>query len=878
MKNGYKLGEYEIVSKIGEGGMGEVYRARDKSLGRDVAIKVLPKAFSSDEDRLRRFELEAQAAGSLNHPNVLVIYHVGVHDEAPYIVSELLEGETLRERIAGQPLPQRKALDYALQIAHGLAAAHEKGIVHRDLKPENIFITRDGRVKILDFGLAKLTQPAEAGSLTDLPTRKLQTDPGTVMGTIAYMSPEQVRARPLDHRTDIFSFGVILYEMLTGKMAFHGDSTADLMSAILREDPPPLSSTNSALPPSLERVVDHCLEKNPEERFHSASDLAFAIEALSATSLSSIASVDPTGFTKKRNHASVVVWALAALLLMTSAGLGYLLWSRNGTDVRQTRFVVPIPANTEEVWAPIISPDGRTLAFVGSFEGKNFIFTRPFDIAEPQRLAGTDGAGYPFWSPDSRSLAFFADGKLKKIDLAGGSALTICDARQGNGGSWNSEGVIIFGMFDHGVHRVAASGGAPSQVLEVDKDGGEVDHTYPVFLPDDRHFVYLSWRGLPNNAEIWIAALDGSARKSLMANNSNTVFADKYLLFARGTTVMAQEFDTSTLSLLGEPFPVQENVMFQGSESYSNFSVSPSGVLAYKGGGGANRQLVWFDRSGKKLSALDPAGTYNDVELSPDDRWAAVQRLDGENSAIWVFDLTRDTASRFTLLNANEDDPVWTADGKYMIFSASTPSPRIFRKLANGAGGEELLANIVGGLAANGLDVDRDGRALIFERTTPQNASDLWILPLDGSGEPYPFLASPFSEFHGKFSPDGRWLAYSSTESGRAEVFVRSFPGNEGKWPVSTGGGAQPRWRSDGKELFFLNPERQLMSVGIKHGQSLEIGTPAPLFRTQISGHLLPNRYDVSSDGQRFLINSSVEGNESAPMFVTINWLSGIKK
>src|SRR5437868_8480714 len=494
---GTQLGRYEIRAKIGEGGMGEVYRAYDTTMHREVAIKVLPAALSVDKDRLVRFEQEAQTAGALNHPNVLVIYHIDTHDGSPYIVSELLEGEALRERMGGIALPQRKAIDYALQIAHGLAAAHEKGIVHRDLKPENIFITKDGRVKILDFGLAKLTGTGDGTqSQTEVPTRRVNTDPGTVMGTIGYMSPEQVRGKPADHRSDIFSFGVILYEILSGRRAFRGESTADTISAILREDPPDLSETNQNVSPALERLVNHCLEKNPEARFHSASDLAFALEAISGaspisgrtmTAMASLSSRD-----RIRKFSPWIAAAIFALAFLIALPFVFLNFRRPSSQAPGTaRFVIPPPEKADYIGIPVISPDGRLVVFgVREASGKESLWIRPLDSLEAHPLAGTEiggGASRPFWSPDSRSIAFVGGGKLRKIDVSGGPAQTLTDSGIGAGGTWNRDGVIVFVRnLAEGLYRIPATGGTPTRVTTLDKSRNEIVHSWPYFLPDGR--------------------------------------------------------------------------------------------------------------------------------------------------------------------------------------------------------------------------------------------------------------------------------------------------------------------------------------------------------------------------------------------------------
>ena len=870
------ISHYRVLSKIGAGGMGEVFRARDERLGRDVAIKVLPAEFSSDEDRLRRFELEARSAGSLNHPNILVIYQIGTDEGSPFIVSELLEGETLRDKMEGGPLPQRKALDYALQTARGLAAAHEKGIIHRDLKPENIFVTTDGRVKILDFGLAKLTQPQD-GAGSDLPTRKLETDPGTVMGTVAYMSPEQVRARPLDQRTDIFSFGAIFYEMLTGRRPFTGESTADLMSAILREEPPLISMTDSGASPALERVIEHCLEKSPDERFRSASDLAFAIEALSTTSISG-ALVSGSGIpTKHRASDSVLPWALVGLLVAASGTLAYLLWTRPAPDMNETRFEISTPEDATEISDPMISADGQNIAFVAMLEGKRHLYIRSLNNTKARMVPGTENALHPFWSPDGAYVAFFADNKLRKVNAEAGPVQTICDVRQPNGGSWNADNVIVFGMFNQGLRRVSAAGGQPTPLLEVDKENKEIDHSFPVFLPDGNHFIYLSWRGTPSSAQVWVAAMDGTDRKHLFDANSNATYAAGHLLFARESTLMAQPFDPGTLTLSGQPVPVHENVMFDAAESYSNFSVSTTGVLVSKVGGGVNRRLAWFDRTGKQISFLNPPGMYNDVALSPDDKWVAVQRIDGERSDIWIFDTSRDVASRFTVTNNNEDDPVWSADSKYLYFtSGETEGKRNIRRKPVTGGADEVVADAGGRVGGEGLDVSADGKFGLIARQA-EEGTDLWIVPLDGTAS-YPLLTSQFSENHGQFSPDGRWIAYMSTESGRPEVYVRSFPNDTVKRQVSNQGGAQPRWSRDGRELFYIDPNLNLVSVRVRSSSMIEFETPVTLFRTQIPALVFPNRYDVSADGQRFMINSSTEANDESPLNVVINWTRSLPK
>ena len=877
------IAQYRIVAKIGEGGMGVVYRARDTKLGRDVAIKVLPAAFSADMDRLRRFEQEAQAASALNHPNVLVIYHIDTHNGAPYIVSELLEGETLRDRMSGKSLPQRKALDYALQTAHGLAAAHEKGIVHRDLKPENLFITKDGRLKILDFGLAKLTGAGDGTrSETEVPTRRVDTDPGVVMGTIGYMSPEQLRGRPADHRSDIFSFGAILYEMLSGNRAFRGESTADTMSAILREDPPDLSSTNRNIAPALERVVNHCLEKNPEERFHSASDLGFAIEALSGSarvsgSTTTVLAALPSSRRKRRE---LLPWIAAGLLMVSTIALAALYFRRPAADERPMRFVIAMPEKASDVSAPVISPDGRTIAFVATAEGKRFIYLRPIDSLNAQRLAGSEEAAFPFWSPDSRYLGFFTNNKLKKVEATGGVPQTICDARSsGGGGTWNRDGIILFGLDSNSIQRVSSAGGTASPVMKLDESRREVGQYWPSFLPDGRHFVYQSWNGAPDESAIFVAALDGTDRKLLLNNDSNAIYTPQgFLLFARDTTLMAQSFDASRLRLSGEPFPIAEQVTFTPQFSYSNFSISDNGVMVFWSGSLSNRQLIWFDRSGKELGRAGPAGEYNDIVLSPDEKRVAIQQVDGANTDLWLLDLARGVTSRFTFDDTTDDDPVWSPDGNTIVFTSAREGRfNLYRKVSSGAGSEELLfkSEVEG---KEGTDWSPDGRFILFDQSGGANGTDIWVLPLFGDGKPYALLQTPFSESQGHFSPDGRWFAYISSESGRNEVYVQSFPPSGGKWQVSTAGGAEPHWRRDGLELFYVAADRKLMAVDLKLSPAFEASAPKTLFQTQVVRHEAPNRYVVTGDGQRFLVNSPVGEVSQTPITVVLNWAAQVKK
>jgi Tol biopolymer transport system component len=889
------IGDYSVLSKIGEGGMGEVYRARDTKLGRDVAIKVLPAALSQDSERLRRFEQEAQAAGSLNHPNILVIFHIGMHEGAPYIVSELLEGETLRERMAGGALPQRKAIDYALQTARGLAAAHEKGIVHRDIKPDNVFVTNDGRVKILDFGLAKLSGASDGiQSQTEAPTRKVNTDPGTVMGTMGYMSPEQLKGQPADHRSDIFSFGAILYEMLSGKRAFRGDSMAETMSAILREDPPDLSESNKTVSPALERVVHHCLEKNPAERFHSARDLAFAIESLSGTGTSSdqtmtMATVTPetdggqaVGLSRLFSNARLAWMAAAVLLLGLVATLPFAMQNRRepAAQTQVTRLVISLPKGTNTVGftAPMLalSPDGRRLVVSAvDAAGKRQLWLRPLDSFTTQPLAGTDGAYGPFWSPDGRHIAFFADNKLKKLDIGSGVIETICPAGLGEGADWNRQGVIVFNNgLGTGLWRVNAAGGAPQAVTEVDAAHGEGSHFFPSFLPDGKHYLFQI-DGDRNVYGIYVGSLDTGERKKLFALDIVSTPAvwslPGYVFYSlNNNTLLARAFDSDRLELQGEPFRVADNVIITGPGN-ARFAVA-NGVLAFIQGGEAESvQLTWRDRGGKRLGVAGPAAPWMDFGLSPDERTAALTRDEPSRApSLWLLDLTQGAT---TNLKSEGDNftPVFSADGKQLAFSTTRDAPpNLFLKKLIGNASDERLQNATP-FASYPSSWSPDGKFLVFSMRDPKGQRDLWLMPMTDEHKPQPLLQTKADEHAGRVSPDGKWLGYQSDESGNNEIYVTQFPQPGRSWRISTSGGVNPFWRGDGKELYFLSGNK-LMAVSVNGGTEFQSGAPQPLF--EIEG----GRYAPSKDGQRFLTTVVTEKGPSPSINVVLNWTAEVRK
>ena len=886
LKPGTRLARYEIRSKIGEGGMGEVYRARDEKLNRDVAIKVLPAIFSQDAERLRRFEQEAQAAGTLNHPNILAVYDLGTHDDAPYVVSELLDGETLRERLDTGPISQRKAIDYAIQVARGLTAAHEKKIVHRDLKPENLFITRNDHVKILDFGLAKLVEPAADMPQTDVPTRKVNTEPGTVMGTVGYMSPEQVRGQIIDARSDIFSFGVVLYEMLTGQRAFGGDLKVEILNAILKEEPQEFSATNRNLAPAIERMVWHCIEKSPERRFQSVNDVAFALEHLSGNSslgstATAVIATRQTGKNRER-----FIWTGLAVFLFLAALSFALLYFRGGTsELRVHRLSILPPEKTFLMagQAPLISPDGKTLAFVAmDASGKSLLYVRPLDSLAPQPLTGTDGAVLPFWSPDSRALGFFATGSLKKIDISGGQPTTLANAPNARGGAWNRDGVIIFCPSPPlPLYRIPASGGKATPIHTVDIAQGFGPRWLPNFLPDGRHYLYLA--AIRNvQRELRVGSLDSSDSKPLLSVYSNAVYGPPgYLIYRREATLMAQRFDADKLAAAGDPFPIAEDVGFDATSYQGFFSVSDNGVLVYHSGAAGKTQFTWIDRTGKELGIVGEPADQGDLQLSPDGARLAFRQVEFRTGAInlWLMELARGTASRFTFEQTIDFGPIWSPDGSRIVFASLRDGPpNLLQKVSNSAGNEEILLKSF--IPKIPFDWSRDGRFIIYGVIDPKTSWDLWVLPLEGDRTPVPFLQTDSDERQAQFSPNGKWVAYTSLESGRIEVYVRPFPAAAGKWQVSTGGGEQPRWRNDGKELFYLSADHKLMAVDVNtEGATFEQHAPKALFVTRVGGIDTPgDYYAVTSDGQRFLLNNLVEEAAHTPITVVVNWTADLKR
>jgi serine/threonine protein kinase len=877
---GVRVGHYEILAPIGAGGMGEVYRARDTRLKREVALKVLPDAFAGDTERMARFQREAEALAALNHPNIAQIY--GVEERA--LAMELVEGKTL----AG-PLPLETALNYARQIASALEAAHEKGIIHRDLKPANIQVTPQGVVKVLDFGLAAIAQTSTGGASNSAnsPTLTISpTIPGMILGTAAYMSPEQARGKPVDKRADIWAFGVVLYEMLTGQRLFEGETISDTLIEVATREP-----DWDRVPQKVRRLLRRCLEKDPKKRLRDIGDFESLLEDAPPEG-----SVPPTAPSRPRLGLVIAT----ALFAAVAAVVSFIHFQEKPPALPEpVRFQIPVPPKNNFASGAFVSPDGHRIAFVAAGQrGRNVLWIHSLDSLESRPLAGTEGAYQMFWSPDSRFIAFIVPGKLKKVEASGGPPQTVCDVLGSwRGGGWSRDGVIAYGVVGQGLMRIPEAGGAASPLTTLDSSRQESHHSSPSFLPDGRHFIYLRASTTVGKSGIYLGSLDSKPEqqgsKRLVATNSSAAYAPSsdsgvgHLLFLREGSLMAQPFDARHLELAGEAVPIADGLPDSGPPL---FSVSTTGVVAYRTGGvGApTTQLTWFDRAGKLLGTIGEPGQYNTVALSPDGTRVAVSRNDPQaagrgafgsawgNTDIWLHEFLRGTSARFTFDPALDWMAVWSPDGSRIIFSSDRDGPsNLYQKVSNGAGNEEAL--LKSNEAKFSYDWSQDGRFLLY--AVAGQKFGIWALPLTGDDhKPMPYLQT--DAFQARFSPDSRWIAYTSEESGKKEIYVQPFPvASGGRWMVSKGGGDQPRWRRDGKELFYISADSKLMSVEIAAAPgTFQAGIPKALFAAPIWGGGGGNaltRYDVTADGKKFLINSlptETAAAPSSPITVVLNW------
>jgi len=864
--------------------MGEVYRAKDTRLGRDVALKILPDSFAREADRLRRFEQEARAVAALNHPNILAIHDIGQHEGSPFLVSELLEGESLRAVLDRGALPQRKTIEYGVQIAHGLAAAHEKGIVHRDLKPENIFVTKDGRIKILDFGLAKLAQTAGAGS-DEVTLTSSHTAAGVVMGTASYMAPEQVRGEAADPRTDIFAFGAVLYEMLSGIRAFRRDTAAETMTAVLKDDPPELTDPGRLVSPTLERIVRRCLEKNPEQRFQSARDLSFALSALSGTEASSATRAAATVPRRK----PILRWVSMALMMMAVAGVTW-WFARRPVPTTRMQFAMAVP-DEMSVSHMALSRDGAMLAFVSPEENSALpmLYLQRVGSSSVTLLPGTQNASFPFWSPDGAYIAFFANGKLQKMAVSGGTPQPLASVLAARGGSWGSRNVIVYAPDSASpLWRVNADGSGVAQVTAemIQTDREQQTNRWPVFLPDGNHFLY--WSGNFSNSKddrssgIYVGSLEGKERRLVHLCHSSFGYDAQHLFYADDQRqLVSMAFDPSSAKVSGNTTAVAGAVGFQPSTYWAAIAVSSNGTLIYNTGvGAALSALIWMDRSGKELGRIgDPAVMANPT-LSGDGTRVGVDVADlkANNVDIWLESTNGASNARFTFDPAEEVDAIWSRDGSMIAYRAiSTNGATIVTKRASGLEREKQLVqgNAVDDIIPNSWSLD--GQQILCTEQAPSH-SYLVLLAAAG-GTPVPLLSSKANETNGQISPDGKWVTYASDESGAWEIYVTSFPGVAGKWQVSRGGGSEPRWRADGKEIFYIAPSGMLMAVPVNGVTTFATGTPEPLFQVHGRAPISSTdvfTYDVAKDGKRFLVNRYVKPEHVPPLTILLHVAEGI--
>ncbi len=897
---GSTVSHYKIIEKLGEGGMGVVYRAQDLTLDRLVALKFLPPHVTSSTEDKTRFIQEARAAAALAHPNICTVFGVEEQDGQSFIVMEFVDGKTLSD--AKSNVSQKQAIDIGIQLADGLAAAHERGIVHRDIKPENIMIRKDGRVQIMDFGLAKLRGATRL------------TKEGSTTGTAGYMSPEQAQGFEVDHRTDIFSLGVVLYELSAGQSPFNGRHDAALAYEIVNVDPQPITATRPEIDPEIDRIVAECLQKEPDERFQAAKDISKELKRVKRESSRSQRSRITNVLVPRKSSGAngstlphdattirtILPWIVATVCFIGMLSLATVVFMSRSKETRLLHAYLPPPDRLNffmygnESGPASLSPNGRHLAFVAADTvGKRWIYVWDLDATAPRRLEGTSGALHPFWSPDNQFLGYFDENRLKRIDASGGAPMTLCAAKNPRGGTWNADGIIVFspGPVDP-LFSVPAVGGTPSPVTKLDVAHRVNSHRWPSFLPDGKHFLYFA-RTTSSGTEsegdaIHVASLDGKEDHVVLRASSNAQFASGYLLYTRGNSLVAQRFDLGSLAVEGEAVSIAEGVAYDESTLHSQFTVSQNGVLVYQTGTPMlGSRLAVYDRSGKqneykskyigdRLEYLQPRVSFDGNRLAAD-----VYSFQSHNIDVWIYDLVRNTRTRFTFAPSYEQYPTWSHDAKKIFFNANPDGIfNLYCKSSDGASQDELILKTPEDKIP--LDVSSDDAYLLFQKYGgTRTQSDLWILPLRGNGQglkPFPFLQTEFNETDARFSPDGRWVAYTSNESGQNEVYIRSFTTSDSRWQVSTSGGSGPRWRKDGKEIYYLSSDHAVMCANIEiKTTTVEVSNVHRLFETpQIVELILPG-YDVSADGTKFFINVQNETQNQSPLSLVINWDAGLK-
>ncbi len=871
LPQGMRLGPYEILSKLGEGGMGEVYKARDTRLDRTVAIKVLASLSQADPDSRARFEREAKVLASFDHPHICSLHDVGREGDTDFIVMPYVTGETLGARLAKGPMPLPQVIEVASQIADALDRAHGHGIIHRDLKPANVMLTKTG-ARLLDFGLARLDEPPASGNPEDMATRSVLTRVGTVMGTVPYMSPEQLHGKQVDARTDIWAFGCVLYEMMAGRPPFSGESDAALMAAILKSEPEPVSKSRPHLPPALDEIVAGALVKDPEERWQSMRDIKRALAIASHT-----AGAVPAPLESAPSRGRRLVVPVLAVLMVVLAGLAWAGWKRP-TSSPLTRFdlnaagpgSIQIFTDVRPFFAA--SPDGSRVAYVATVGSSRDIWIKTLDGDKPEKLADTGNSTSLFWSADGQSVGFYADGAVKQKPLTGGPALKLCDAHpQGINGTWNADGIVLFSEWGtRRIMRVPATGGTPVMVRE--------EKTNPLawvhFLPDGRHFLYNVYDLQASTRKLFVGSLDLGDDVMVEGVTGRAEYAHGHLVFWREGGLVAQPFDLKTFQLTGQPLSLADDVHAFEATGFSAFSAT-SGLLVYQAGP-VEERLVWLDRKGLEVGTVGPLKDYVDVRLSPDGLSLAMAVRDRRlgTSDIFVTELARDLTRPFTTDRGTENGPVWSPDSKAIVFAADRRGPpNLHLRSADGTGVErEVVAPADGPLA--GGSFTPDGRSFIFLQPNAGTDYDIMVAPVDRSGPPVAIVASKGRETSPRLSPDGRWLAYASTESGRSQVYVQGWPVAQGRRQISRDGGTSVRWRGDSKELYFVaGPSGDhLMSVPV--GDGMDLAAPQLLFvaRGDLSG------YDVSQDGQKFLVIAPDRVAERGTLSVVANWAALLRK